>query len=64
MADRLVPLHLTIVRKSESGNFMVTDGDSMLWLSRRYLHNGESDEVGETSVFHVPEWLATKEGLV
>lgn len=45
---------------------LVSDGDSETWIPRQFILDQEDEtlEEGEDTSIEIPEWLATREGLV
>ena len=52
-----------VVKKETDMAILVNDGDQDFWLPRSQIALREPNKNDETSVW-VPEWLATKKGLI
>ena len=44
--------------------FLVSDGDTQVWIPKSQIENPEDCILGKTSTIEIPEWLALEKELI
>jgi hypothetical protein len=53
--------HETHPESSSKGAYLIWDGANQVWLAKSMT---EMHKEGRTTIFTIPEWLATEKGLI